>query len=77
VVMAGRHRKRPGLHVRIPQQRASRPVAIVDARTRVEHVVPADDLATHRLSYLTKCGEVILAASLTEQGRGQCRECAR
>jgi hypothetical protein len=76
-MMAGRHRKRPGLHVRIPPQRASRSVGIVDVRTRVEHVVSDDVLAAHRLSYLTKCGAVILAASLTESGRGQCRECAR
>lgn len=75
--MAGRHRKRPGLHVQVPQQRASRLVGIVDARTRVEHVVPAEVLAAHRLSYLTKCGVVILAASLTEPGRGRCAECAR
>jgi hypothetical protein len=75
--MAGRHRKRPGLHVRIPQQRASRPVRIVDARTRVEHLVPAEVLAAHRLSYLTKCGAVILAASLTDPGRGRCAKCAR
>ena len=75
--MAGRHRKRPGLHVQVPQQRASRPVGIVDARTRIEHMVPAEVLAAHRLSYLTKCGAVISAASLTEPGRGRCRECTR
>jgi hypothetical protein len=75
--MAGRHRKRSGLPVEIPQQRVSRPVGIVDAHTRVEHVVSDDVLAAHRLSYLTKCGTVIFAASLTEPGRGRCRECAR
>jgi hypothetical protein len=77
-VMAGRHRKRPGLPVQIPpQRRASRPVGMVDARTRVEHLVPDDVLATHRLNYLTRCGVVILAASLTEPGRSRCRACAR
>lgn len=37
--MAGKHRKRPGLPVRIPEQRVPRAVRVVDARTRVEHVV--------------------------------------
>jgi len=75
--MAGRHRKRPGLHIQVPQQRASRPVGIVDARTRVEHLVPAEVVAVRRLSYLTRCGVVIVAASLTDPGRGRCAECAR
>jgi len=75
--MAGQHRKRPGMHVRIPQQRLPRPVGIVDVRTRVEHLVPDDVLETHRLSYLAKCGAEVLAASMTDPGRGQCRECTQ
>jgi hypothetical protein len=75
--MAGRHRKCPGVHVRIPEQRLARPVGVVDARTRVEHLVPDDVLASPRLSYLAKCGAEVLAASMTDPGQGRCRECAR
>ena len=75
--MSGRYRRQTYGGHRMPQQRASRPVGIVDAHTRVEHLVPAEVLAAHRLRYLTKCGTVILAASLTEPGRGPCRDCAR
>jgi hypothetical protein len=75
--MAGRHSKRPGLHVRIPEQSFSRPVGIVDSHTRVEHVVAGDVVAPHRLSYLAKCGAEILAASLTDPGRARCAQCAR
>jgi hypothetical protein len=77
--MAGRHRRHAHVaHVQIPQQqRRVRPVGIVDARTRVEHLVPEDVLAGSRLSYLAKCGAEVLAASMTDPGRGWCRECAR
>jgi hypothetical protein len=75
--MAGQHRKRPGLHIRIPQQRLPRPVRVVDAYTRVEHLVTDDVLAAHRLSYLAKCGTEVLAASMTDPGRSRCRECAQ
>lgn len=73
--MAGKHRKHPELPVRIPAQRVPRVVRIVDARTRVEHVVPDDVLEPYRVNYLARCGIVILAASLREPGRGRCREC--
>ena len=75
--MAGQHRKRLGIRVQIPQQRLPRPVRIVDAYTRIEHLVPDDVLAAHRLSYLAKCGAEVLAASMTDPGRSQCRECAQ
>lgn len=77
--MAGRHRHQTRtVQVRIPaQQRRMRPVGIVDARTRVEHLVPDDVLAAPRLSYLAKCGAEVLAASMTDPGCGRCRECAR
>jgi hypothetical protein len=52
-------------------------VGIVDARTRVEHLVPDDVLAAPRLNYLARCGAEVLAASMTDPGRGRCRECAR
>lgn len=77
--MAGRHRRQSRTaQIRIPaQQSRVRPVGIVDARTRVEHLVPDDVLAAPRLSYLAKCGAEVLAASMTDPGRGRCRECAR
>lgn len=73
--MAGKHRKRPESYARIPEQRAPRAVRVVDARTRLEHVVAGDVLEPYRLSYLAKCGTEILAASLVEPGRGRCSEC--
>jgi hypothetical protein len=76
--MAGRHRHQTRtVQVRIPAQRQVRPVRIVDARTRVEHLVPDDVLAAPRLSYLAKCGAEVLAASMTDPGCSRCRECAR
>ena len=75
--MAGQHRKRPGGHVRIPKQRLPRLVRIVDARTRVEHLVTDDVLTVHRPSYLAKCGAEVLAASMTEPGHSRCQECAQ
>jgi hypothetical protein len=77
--MAGRHRRQAhAVRVQTPeQQRRVRPVGIVDARTRVEHLVPEDVLGAPRLSYLAKCGAEVLAASMTDPGRGRCRECAR
>jgi hypothetical protein len=56
-VMTGKHK--PQVHtvpMRIPQQRGPRPVGIVDAGTRVEHLVPGDVLAPHHLSHLANCG---------------------
>ena len=76
-LMVGKHRKRPGLFMRIPEQRASRAVRVVDARTRLEHVVPGDALEPYRFRYLAKCGIEIVAASLVEPGRGRCSQCAR
>lgn len=77
--MVGRHRRQSRTaQIRIPaQQPGVRPVGIVDARTRMEHLVPDDALAAPRLSYLAKCGAEVLAASMTDPGRGRCRECAR
>lgn len=73
--MTGRHR-RCGTHPRIPEQRGPRPVGIVDATTRVEHLV-SDPVVEYRHAgrYLALCGIEVLAASLTEPGRGQCRPC--
>lgn len=73
--MAGRHSKR-GVHTRIPTQRGPRAVGITDARTRVEHLM-SDAAMEHRHSgrYLALCGIEVLAASLTDPGRGQCQHC--
>jgi hypothetical protein len=77
--MAGRHRKRPGWHVRIPQQRGPRPVEMTDARTRIEHLVTDASAMEHRHSgrYLALCGAKVLATSLTDPGGRRCLECAR
>jgi hypothetical protein len=77
--MAGKHRRQSRTaQIQMPvQQQRVRSVGIVDSRTRVEHLVPDDVLAAPRLSYLAKCGAEVLAASMTDPGRGRCRECAR
>jgi hypothetical protein len=77
--MAGRHRRQSRTaQIRIPAQHPRvRPVGIVDARTRMEHLVTDDVLAAPRLSYLAKCGAEVLAASMTDPGRGRRRECAQ
>ncbi|MGH3766092.1 MAG: hypothetical protein ACRDTX_13250 [Pseudonocardiaceae bacterium] len=78
---AGRHRRRPdAAYVRIPeQQRGPCPVGITDAHTHVEHLVSDESVAAHRHTghYLALCGMTVLAASLTDPGRGWCRECTR
>lgn len=77
--MAGRHSKRRGKQVSIPAQREVRPMGLIDARTRVEHLVSDESAAVHRYAgcYVAKCGVVVLAASLTDPGRGRCAECVR
>jgi hypothetical protein len=77
--MTGRHRRKSQTaQIRVSAQPPRvRPVGIVDARTRMEHLVPDDVLAAPRLSYPAKCGAEVLAASMTDPGRGRCRECAR
>lgn len=54
-------------------------MGVTDARTRVEHLVPDESLVTQRHAgrFLAVCGAEVLAASLTDPGRGRCRECAR
>jgi hypothetical protein len=77
--MAGKHSKRRGAHAQVSQQRGPRPVGIVDAPSGVEHLVTDASVMQHRHSgrYLALCGARLIAASMTEPGRGQCRECAR
>jgi hypothetical protein len=66
------------MSVQIPAQRGPRAVGVIDARTRVEHLVTDESLAAHRRAgrYPAKCGVEILAASLTEPGRERCVQCA-
>jgi hypothetical protein len=76
-VSIGKHRRQ--VHVRIPGQRVQRPLGIIDARTHVEHLVSDESAIAHRHRghYLALCGVTVLAASLTDPGRGRCQECAR
>ncbi|MGH3842098.1 MAG: hypothetical protein ACRDS0_11730 [Pseudonocardiaceae bacterium] len=77
--MAGRHSKRRGAHAPVAEQRGPYPVGITDAHTQVEHLVSDESVAAHRHTghYLALCGMTVLAASLTDPGRGWCRECTR
>jgi hypothetical protein len=54
-------------------------IELVDARTRLVHRVSPDALLDGRAhgDYEAFCGARFLAASLTDPGRGRCRECAR
>jgi hypothetical protein len=54
-------------------------IEVVDSLTRVTHRVSGDALLAGRLAgiYHALCGARLLAASLTDPGRGHCTECAR
>lgn len=54
-------------------------IEIVDALTRVTHRVSSDALLPGRLAgtYQALCGVRLLAASLTDPGRGRCTGCAQ
>lgn len=78
--MAGRHSRRTGhVRVQIPAARGPRLVGVTDARTHVEHLVSHESAMAHRQSgrYRALCGIEVVAASLTDPGRGRCQECAR
>lgn len=77
--MAGRHSKRSGEDVGRVGQRRMRHLGVIDARTRVEHWVSEQSAAAHRHAgcYVAYCGAMVLAASLTESGRGHCAECVQ
>jgi hypothetical protein len=53
-------------------------IELVDARTRLAHQVNPDELQAGRVrgDYQAHCGARLLAASLTEPGRGRCPGCA-
>jgi hypothetical protein len=76
--MAGKHSKRGAHAWKIPAQR--RPgIELVDAQTRITHRIASDELWAGRLAgqYQALCGARLIAASLVDPGRRQCRECAR
>lgn len=78
--VTGRHRRHPhaAAYVRIPEpRRGPFLVRITDAHTHVEHLVSDESVAAHRHAghYPALCGMKVLAASLTDPGRGWCREC--
>jgi hypothetical protein len=76
--MVGRHRRQVrAVQVRIPEQRPG--VEVVDSLTQVTHRVTGDALLAGRLAgqYEALCGARLLAASLTDPGRGRCTACAR
>jgi len=77
--MAGRHSKRRWTHAQAPEQRGPHLLGITDAHTHVEHLVCHDSVAAQRHAghYVALCGMTVLAASLTDPGRGRCRECTR
>jgi hypothetical protein len=77
--MAGRHSKRRRMRAPILERGRSRPLSIIDAQTRLEHFVTEQSLVTHRhaVRFPAICGTEVLAASLTDPGRGRCPECAR
>jgi hypothetical protein len=76
--MAGKHSKRRAHDRTIPAQcRAA--IDLVDSRTQIMHRVTGDELLAGRRTgdYQALCGMRVLAASLTDPGRGRCVECAR
>lgn len=52
-------------------------IELVDARTRVAHQVSPEELLAGRArgDYEALCGVRLLAASLTDPGRGRCEPC--
>lgn len=52
---------------------------MVDARTLIEHLIDLDGIAEcrHQGTYFALCGVEVLAASMTTEERGFCRECLR
>ena len=75
-VLARALRLRRAAEVPIPApHRAS--IALVDARTRLAHQVSPEALLAGRQrgDYRALCGARLLAASLTDPGRGPCPGC--
>lgn len=73
--MAGRHRR--GARAQVLVQRGPRPLGMTDSQTRLEHAVTDESVMAHRHSgrYLALCSAEVLAASLTDPGRGRCGAC--
>ncbi|MGH3765367.1 MAG: hypothetical protein ACRDS0_06975 [Pseudonocardiaceae bacterium] len=76
--VSDRHRwRRSSAQAMIPVPR--RPgIELVDGITQVRHRVSSDALhaGRQRGDYVALCGVRLLAASLTDPGRGQCPGCA-
>jgi hypothetical protein len=76
--MVGRHRRQVrAMQARIQEQRPG--IEVVDSLTQVTHRVTGDALLAGRLAgqYKALCGVRLLAASLTDPGRGLCTACVR
>jgi len=76
--MVGRHRRQVrAVQARIQEQRPG--IEVVDSLTQVTHRVTGDALLAGRLAgqYKALCGVRLLAASLTDPGRGRCMACVR
>jgi hypothetical protein len=69
-------RLRPSPTAPVPEPRLPS-IELVDARTRVAHQVSPDVLLAGRArgEYEALCGAQLLAASLTDPGRGRCESC--
>lgn len=52
---------------------------MVDARTLTEHLIDLDTIVAARGGgcYTALCGAEVLAASMTAEERGYCRDCIR
>lgn len=72
----GRHR-RHAAHAQVSAQRGTRPLGVLDARTRVEHLMSDESAMAHRHSgrYVALCGVEVLAASLTAPEHSRCGPC--
>lgn len=73
--MTGKHRLKGPSVQRTSRHRA---VEVVDARTLTAHFLTLDALAAGRLpkgSYIARCGQDVLPASLAEPGRNRCLSC--
>ena len=73
----GKHSRTRGRGAQVPQQRRVG-VELVDVTSGLEHRVSPEALLEGRLQGFcwALCGAKVLAASLTDPGRGQCRRCA-
>ena len=69
-----RRRRSATTAIPVPRQRS---IEMVDGQTKVAHQVSPDALLAGRQrgEYEARCGARLLAASMTDPGRGHCRKC--